>query len=207
MSRYVVADLFLPSIGAGVEGGRAYVMLEEPARVGTQQSLRHRHRHHQTAVAWPSLPATPGVDAVDEIHDALATVWPGTRVGEPRAEFDGIDLLWGQPRPPTDVQRPQRVVDDDCSCRPQQRGGLSGCRLRSAGVDRPGHRRGEPENGAATTVVQNSITAESHRPIGAGATGGDDLHAAGAVSPARRRPTGCRWMSTTVPGRPAGARR
>ncbi len=94
MSRYVVADLFLSDIGAGVQGCRTYVVREEPARVGAQQSLRHRHRDHQTAVVWPSLPATPGVDAVDEIHDALATVWPGTRVGEPRAEFDGIDLLW-----------------------------------------------------------------------------------------------------------------
>ena len=94
MSRYVVADLFLPSIGAGVVGGRAHLPREEPVRIDAQQGLRHRHRDHQTAVVWPSLPATPVVDAVDEIHDALATVWPGTRVGEPRAEFDGIDLLW-----------------------------------------------------------------------------------------------------------------
>ena len=51
MSRYVVADLFLPSIGAGVVGGRAHLPREEPVRIDAQQGLRHRHRDHHVAIA------------------------------------------------------------------------------------------------------------------------------------------------------------
>ena len=58
MSRYIVADLFLPSIGAGVEGGRTHLPREEPVRIDAQQGLRHRHRDHHVAIAVLGLPGT-----------------------------------------------------------------------------------------------------------------------------------------------------
>ena len=157
MSRYVVADLFLPNIGAGVEGGRAHLPREEPVRIGAQQGLRHRHRDHHVAIAVLGLPGTPGMDSVDELRDTLTPVRAGLRVGEPPAEVDGVDLLRGQARPRTDIERPQRVVDDEAACRAEYLGGVAGRRLRAADVDRARERRAQSEHVASTPLIENRV--------------------------------------------------